>query len=206
MDHTIMTNKKGVSMPELIAYVALYGVVMSLLASLVFVIVSSARKINSQAILNRGSAIMYTELLSQIIILNPDVVNDVEYSADANTTSVEFQKKYTYNDEGERILIKNDDPEYQSKPIKIKYSYTKGNDNIDVLYTYLNGSTSTTKISLEYGMTITSVNSDSVVNVFRVDTQNSSNRYVTINGNLHFDNKKLEFNYVIPIFVVRDDD
>ena len=38
MEHIslIKRNKKGVSMAELIAYVALYGVVMSLLASLVF--------------------------------------------------------------------------------------------------------------------------------------------------------------------------
>ena len=42
MEH-ISNNKKGVSMVELIAYVALYGVVMSLLATLVFVIVQAAR-------------------------------------------------------------------------------------------------------------------------------------------------------------------
>ena len=64
MEH-ITRNKKGVSMVELIAYVALYGVVMSLLASLVFVIIQSARKVNGQAILNRGATIMYTEILSQ---------------------------------------------------------------------------------------------------------------------------------------------
>ncbi|MCR5308151.1 MAG: hypothetical protein K6E24_04065, partial [bacterium] len=61
-------------MPEMIAYVALYGVVMSLLASLIFVIIMAARKVNRLSILNRGVTIMYREILSQTITLNPDTV------------------------------------------------------------------------------------------------------------------------------------
>lgn len=204
MDRTITTNKKGVSMAEMIAYVALYGVVMSLLASLVFVIITSARKINSQSILNRGSAIMYTEFLSEVIALNPDTVSDVETSADSNTISITFEKKWKYNDEGERIAIATDDAEYANKPVKLKYSYTKGNSNIDIIYTFLNGTTSTGEISLEYNMKITSVNSDAITDVFSVYTQNSSSKYVTVHGNLNYDNKKMEFNYIIPIFVIKN--
>ncbi|MCR5462211.1 MAG: hypothetical protein K6E87_04000 [bacterium] len=193
-------------MAEMIAYVALYGVVMSLLASLVFVIISSARKINSQSILNRGASILYTELLSEIIRINPDYVGDVETTADGNTISIQFEKKYKYNDEGERIEIKSDDAEYANKPVKIKYSYTKGNDNIDVIYTSLSGVNTADTINLDYGMTITSVDSDSIENVFKVDKQNTSNKYVTINGNLNFDKKKMEFNYIIPIFTTIESD
>lgn len=205
MVRTTMTSKKGVSMVELIAYVALYGVIMSLLASLVFVIVKSARRINSQSILNRGSAIMYTEFLSEVINVNPDTVGDVETSADGNTISIQFEKKYKYTDEGKKVEIEADDAEYASKPVKIKYSYTKGNDNIDILYTMLNGTTSTSTISLDYGITITSIDSDEITDVFKVDRQNSSNKYVTIHGNLNFDNKKMEFNYIIPVFVADND-
>ena len=206
MARTLTNNKKGVSMAEMIAYVALYGVIMSLLASLVFVIVTSARKINRQSILNRGSAILYTELLSQIIALNPDVVEDVVTSEDGNTISIEFQKKYTYNDDGDRILIDDTMPEYQDKPVKIKYIYTKNTDNIVVIYTMLDGATNNSAISLDYGMTITSVNSDEITDVFKVDTQNSSNKYVTMNAYLNFDKKHIEFNFVIPVFVARDED
>ena len=55
-------------------------------------------------------------------------------------------------------------------------------------------------------MTITSVDSDSIENVFKVDKQNASNKYVTINGNLNFDKKKMEFNYIIPIFTTIESD
>lgn len=206
MVHTITTNKKGVSMAEMLAYIALYGVVMSLLASLVFVIISSARKINSQSILNRGSAILYTDFLSEVIRLNPDTVSNVETTADGNTISITFEKKWKYDDEGNRIEIAADDSEYTNKPVKMKYSYTKGNDNIDVTSTLLNGTSANSTINLDYGMTITSVNSDEITDVFRVDTQNSSGKYVTVHGNLRFDNKKVEFNFIIPIFVIKTDD
>ena len=206
MVHTTTTNKKGVSWIELIAYVSLYGVVMSLLASLVYVIVRSTRKINSQAILNRGSAILYTDFLSEVIRINPDTVSDVETTADGNTISITFEKKWKYDDEGNRIEIAVDDSEYANKPVKIKYSYTKNSDNIDVTSTLLDGTSSSTTIALEYGMTITSVNSDEITDVFRVDTQNSSSKYVTVHGNLNFDKRQMEFNYIIPIFIIKTDD
>jgi len=134
MEHTLQ-NKKGVSMVELIAYVALYGVVMSLLASLVFVIIQGARKVNAQSILNRGAVIMYTEILSQTIALNPDTVSPVTISDDGNTISVTFSKRFYYTDEGERRSI-SENAEYQNINTSIKYSYTKNNDNIDVLISW----------------------------------------------------------------------
>jgi hypothetical protein len=190
----------------MIAYVVLYGVVMSLLATLVFVIVKAARKINSQSILNRGASILYTEFLSQIVTLNPDTVSDVAISEDGNTISIEFEKKYKYNDEGKRVEIEADDAEYSYKPIKIKYIYTKGSDNINVVFTNLAGTNSYSTISLDFGMTLTSVNSTEITDVFKVDKQNSTNKYVTVHGNLHFDDKKLEINYIIPVFVIRGDE
>ena len=148
MEH-ITRNKKGVSMVELIAYVALYGVVMSLLASLVFVIIQSARKVNGQAILNRGATIMYTEILSQTISLNPDTVSDVvkTTSDGKDTISVAFEKRFFYNDEGEKKPI-SESTEYANRPVKIVYSYTEGNDNIDVSYVKIDNTASSSTINL----------------------------------------------------------
>ena len=95
MEHTLK-NKKGMSMPELIAYVALYGVVMSLLASLVFVIVSAARKVNAQSIMNRGATLLYTEILSQTVSLNPDSVTGPTINGD--TISITFEKVLAFNE------------------------------------------------------------------------------------------------------------
>ena len=209
MEH-ILQNKKGVSMAELIAYVALYGVVMSLLASLVFVIIQAARKVNAQAILNRGATIMYTEILSETIRLNPDTVSAASLSDDGNVINVTFEKKYYYTDDGERKNVEEGD-EYNGKVVKIVYSYTKGEDNIDVAM-YTKGATNpnTTTINLDYGMTITShpengADTDSIANVFSVDTQNTSNKYVTFHGDLHYDNKKMEFNFIVPVFTAKED-
>lgn len=203
MERTL-NNKKGVSMAELIAYVALYGVVMSLLASLVFVIIQAARKVNAQSILNRGATIMYTEILSQTINLNPDTVEDVILSADGNTISVTFSKRFYYTDEGERKSI-SENPEYQDKTTSIRYSYTKNNDNIDVLYTKGNGETSSNTINLDFKMRISSHDTDDISKVFTVDTQNTSNKYVTFHGDLHYDNKKMEFNFIVPVFTSREE-
>ena len=203
MEH-IIKNKKGVSMAEMIAYVALYGVVMSLLASLVFTIVQAARKVNRQSILNRGATIMYTEILSETISLNPDAVSPVTKSEDGNTISITFEKKYFYNDEGERKPI-SQSTEYANKPVKITYSYTKGADNIVVVYTKIDNTTTTSSINLDFKMTITSYNSEDIDTVFSVDSQNSSNKYVTFHGNLNFDKKAMEFNFIIPVFTAKED-
>lgn len=188
-------------MLELIAYVALYGVVMSLLATLVFVIIQAARKVNAQSLLNRGATIMYTEILSETISLNPDYVSDVTVVDD--TISIYFEKVYYYNDEGERLPISGN-AEYATKNTKITYSYTKGNDKIDVKFTTGNGSESTSTINLDYKMTVTSHDSNDISNVFSVYTQNKSNKYVTFHGDLHYDNKKMEFNFIVPVFTYRE--
>lgn len=224
MEHIslISHNKKGVSMAELIAYVALYGVVMSLLASLVFVIIQAARKVNNQAILNRGATIMYTEILSQTIALDADTVNDVEYKdASGNviadpasnkesidTVSVTFMKKWSYaTTDGEQHVDEtgatktyNTGERYPlENPSTIKYVYKKGTDNIDVIR---NGDeVNKTSINLDFKMTLTSVDDNNIYNCIQVNKQNTSNKYVTFNGYLHFDNKKMEFNFIIPVFV-----
>ena len=195
-------------MAELIAYIALYGVVMSLLASLVFVIIQAARKVNAQSILNRGATIMYTEILSETIRLNPDSVSDVLTSDDGNTISITFEKKYYYTDDGERKSISEND-EYQAQVTSVTYSYTKGNDNIDVLFKTGAGSESSSSINLDYRMTISSHpnsgdDTDDITNVFSVDTQNTSNKYVTFHGDLHYDNKKMEFNFIVPVFTAKE--
>jgi len=59
------SSKKGLTMIEMIAYVALYGVIMSLLATLVFVIIQATRRVNRQSILNRGTKMLYIEFLAQ---------------------------------------------------------------------------------------------------------------------------------------------
>ena len=212
MAHTypIYHNKKGTSMMELIAYVALYGVVMSLLATLVFVIVKAARRVNSQAILNRGCVLMYTEMLSQTVNLNPDTVSEPFYTNENNTINITFQKLYTYNDDGDRVNIRdaytanNADPtiaSYINKPLTITYSYTKGDDSIVFEITDIKNVKSTGKIDLDYGTTITSMTDDSLGNVITIDTQSSFNKYVTFHGRLKFDNKNMEFNFIIPVYV-----
>ena len=131
MEH-ILQNKKGVSMVELIAYITLYGFISSLLATLVFVIVQAARRVNAQSLLNRGATMLYTEILGQTIGLNPDTVSNVITSADGNTISISFEKRFYYTDEGERKSI-TENADYNTKITKITYSYTKDNDNIDVI-------------------------------------------------------------------------
>ena len=241
MEHIslIKRNKKGVSMVELIAYVALYGVVMSLLASLVFVIVQAARKVNRQAILNRGSILMYTEILSQTISLNPDTVSDVYYfkvdvtkdnynscfddsgkvKAEAvvadpenNKTSIKsvaitFTKKYDYYKQGDTIPSgKSEGDRYEIvDPSSITYILYKKDSapagkKSDCIYVINNGTEST--ISLDYGMTISSAETDdNIFDCIQVDKQNNSNKYVTFNGFLHFDNRTMEFNFIIPVYV-----
>ena len=216
----IKNNKKGVSMIELLAYVSLYGVVMSLLATLVFVIVKTARKVNDQAIINRGSTMMYTEILAQTTNFSPDTVSDVVYKdalgnviedpasnrANIDTISITFIKQYdyapsdgyvvgekTYN-EGDRIPLET--------PRTLEYAYKKGSDNIDIIK---NGDTENkASINLDYKMTI-SANSnpsdDDIYGCITVDRQNSTNKYVTFNGYLNFDDKKMEFKFIIPVFV-----
>ena len=200
MEH-ILKTKKGVSMVELIAYIALYGVVMSLLATLVFVIVNAARKVNAQSLLNRGATIMYTEILSETISLNPDYVSDVTTTDD--TISIYFEKVYYYNDEGERLPISGN-TEYATKTTRITYSYTKDTDKINVKFTTGNGAETTSTINLDYKMTVTSHDSTDISNVFSVYTQNKSNKYVTFHGDLHYDNRKMEFNFIVPVFTFRE--
>lgn len=202
MEH-ILQNKKGVSMVELIAYITLYGFISSLLATLVFVIVQAARRVNAQALLNRGATMLYTEILGQTIGLNPDTVSNVVTSADGNTISISFEKRFYYTDEGERKSI-TENADYNTKITKITYSYTKDNDNIDVLFTLGNGTQNTTSINLDFGMSITSHDSANINNVFSVDTQNESNKYVTFHGDLHYDNKKMEFNFIVPVFTAKE--
>ena len=194
MEHISLTchNKKGVSMVELIAYVVLYGAVMSLLASLTFVIITSARKVNRQAILNRGTTIMFTEILSQTVALAPDYVSDVDTSV-ADTISITFEKRHFYDDDGVRHDYAED--EIQS----IKYVYNKGDDNIVVIRN--NDIDNSGSINLEYGMIIQSVNSDSIDDVIEVNKQSSFNKYVTFHGNLIYDDKPLEFKFIIPVFI-----
>lgn len=202
MEH-ILQNKKGVSMVELIAYITLYGFISSLLATLVFVIVQAARRVNAQSLLNRGATMLYTEILGQTIGLNPDTVSNVITSADGNTISISFEKRFYYTDEGERKSI-TENADYNTKITKITYSYTKDNDNIDVIMIQGNGTQNTTSINLDFGMSITSHDSANINNVFSVDTQNESNKYVTFHGDLHYDNKTMEFNFIVPVFTAKE--
>ena len=211
-------NKKGVSMAELIAYVALYGVIMSLLASLVFVIIQAARKVNRQSILNRGATIMYTEILSETVALNPDTVDNVVYKdssgaiittvtddnkSSINSISITFSKKYGYaladNEEHAGVKYKQGDRYPLENPQYLTYSYTKRADNIEVIRN--NNTTNKGTINLDYKMTISSVDSDDIFGCIQVNKQSTSNKYVIFNGLLHFDSKTMEFNFVIPVFV-----
>ena len=203
MDHICQTchNKKGVSMIEVIAYIALYGLVVSVLASLTFTIILTARKVNRQAILNRASILVYTEILSQTISLNPDYVSDVTKSEDGNTISVTFQKKYKYTDDGDRVEITASDTEYANKATMITYSYTKNESNIKVVYTKLNGSHTDTQINLDYNIFISTKNTDDIDGVFSVVSSSSFNKSVVFNGFFNFDEKQLEFNFIVPVFV-----
>lgn len=210
----IFHNKKGVSLTELIAYIVLYGVVMSLLASLVFVIINSARKVNSQAILNRGASIMYTEILARTVALNPDTVSKVTYKignqeyttlpdgtnkTTIDSISITFSKINDYNDDGKKITL----PAANQK--HLTFTYNKGEDNIKVYSKEGTGNPVESSINLEYDMRISSSASDnptddSIYRVISCDIQNDASVYVTFNGYLKFDNKKTEFNFIIPVF------
>ena len=219
MEHTslINKNKKGTSMLELIAYVMLYGIVMSLLATLVFVIVQAARKVNRQAILNRGTTMMYTEILAQTTNLGPDTVDKVVYKnasgneitdpetnkTSINSISITFIKQYDYAPSDNYVVgdktYSEGDRYPLTTPLTLEYVYTKGTDYIDVVRNgdYDNKST----INLDYNMTISSVNDESIYGFISVDTQSTTNKYVSFNGCLNFDNRKMEFRFIIPVFI-----
>ena len=197
-------SKKGTSLVELIAYVVLYGVVMSLLATLVFVLITATRKVNRQAILNRGAKLLYTDFLAQSISFNADFVTINETIND--TVSITLEKHYRYNDEGDRIKIVADDSEYADKPVKLTYSYTKGQSKMFVKYEKLDGTSTNNSIDLGFGMTITSstAGDTDITKVFYIINKSSSNKSLVFNGMLNYDQKTLEFNYVVPIYVVTE--
>lgn len=197
------SSKKGTSLVELLAYISLYGIVMTLLATFVFVLVQTTRKTNRQSILNRGTKLLYTEFLAQAINFNADyvVVNEVIN----NTVSVSLEKHYRYDDEGNRIEIVAGDTVYANKPVKLTYSYTKGEDKMKFFYTKLDGSSTTpSEINLDYGMTITSSFADDsdISNIFTVVSKSSYNKSLIFNGKLNYDQKSVEFNFVIPVYVI----
>lgn len=196
------SSKKGITMIETIAYIMLYGVVMTLLATFVFVLIQSTRKVNRVSIINRGTKLLYTEFLAQAINFNADyvVINEIVN----DTVSVSLEKHYRYDDEGNRIEIVAGDTVYADKPVKLTYSYKKGESKMKYTYTKLDGSTSTADINLDYGMTITSTspNDNDISNVFTIVSKSTSNKSLIFNGKLNFDKKAVEFNFVIPVYVI----
>ena len=197
------SSKKGVTLIETIAYIMLYGAVMSLLATFVFVLIQQTRRVNRLSILNRGTKLLYTEFLAQAINFNADyvVVND-EVN---NTVSVTLEKHYRYDNEGNRIEIVEGDTEYANKPVKLTYSYKKGEDKMKYTYTKLDGNDSDPiEINLDYGMTITSTssNDEDISSIFTIIDKSNSNKSLIFNGMLNFDKKSVEFNFVIPIYVI----
>lgn len=196
------SSKNGVSMIETIAYIMLYGVVMALLATFVFVLIQSTRKVNRVSIINRGTKLLYTEFLAQAINFNADyvVVNEIVN----DTVSVTLEKHYRYDNEGNRIEIVADDPVYADKPVKLTYSYKKGESKMMYTYTKLNGSESSTEIKLDYGITITSAsaNDADISNIFTVVSKSNYSKSLIFNGKLNFDKKAVEFNFVIPVYVI----
>ena len=196
------SSKKGVTLIETIAYVMLYGVVMTLLATFVFVLIQTTRKVNRVSIINRGTKLLYTEFMAQAINFNADYVVVNETIND--TVSVTLEKHYRYDDEGNRIEIVAGDTVYADKPVKLTYSYKKGEDKMKYTYTKLNGDSTTTEIKLDYGMTITSssVNDTDISKIFTVVSKSNYNKSLIFNGKLNFDKKAVEFNFVIPVYVV----
>jgi hypothetical protein len=196
------SSKKGVTLVETIAYIALYGVVMSLLATFVFVLVQSTRKVNRVSILNRGTKLLYTEFLAQAINFNADYVVVNETVND--TVSVTLEKHYRYDDEGNRIEIVAGDTEYANKPVKLTYSYKKGESKMKYTYTKLDNSETTNEIKLDYGITITSAtaNDNDISNIFTLVSKSNYNKSLIFNGKLNFDKKSVEFNFVIPVYVI----
>ena len=207
MEH-ILKTKKGTSLVELIAYIALYGVVMSLLASLVFVLVTTARKVNRQAILNRGITTLYNEFLSKAISLDPDSVSPVTTSEDGNTISITLQKFWKYDDDGNKVKILPTDTEYADKVTKVTFSYTKGQKIVKIYNVTASGTEINTDVDLEYNMFITSTKDETdndISKVFTIDEQNSRCVSVIFSGYLNYDKKNIEFKYTIPIFTIADD-
>jgi len=198
------SNKKGVTLVEMIAYITLYGVIMTLLATLVFVIIQATRKVNRQSILNRGTKLLYTEFLAQAINFNADYVAINEPTTD--TVSITLEKHYRYDNEGNRIEIVAGDTEYANKPVKLTYSYKKGEDKMKFSYTKLDGTSTSADINLDYGMTITSTsaNDTDISNIFTIVSKSSYSKSLIFNGKLNFDKKSVEFNFVIPVYVIND--
>ena len=199
-----LSNKKGTSLVELLAYVSLYGVVMSLLATLVFVLTKTARSVNRQSVLNRGTKILYSEFLAQAINFNADYVNINEPAND--TVSVTLEKHYTYDHEGERVQIVAGDAVYANKPVKLTYSYKKGEDKMKIIYTKLDGSSTEGTVDLEHGMTISSstANDTDISNIFTIVSKSSYNKSLIFNGKLTYDKKSIEFNFIIPVYVINE--
>jgi len=205
MVRSSLSSKKGTSLIELLAYISLYGVVMSLLATLVFVLTKTARSVNRQSILNRGTKILYTEFMGQAINFNADYVVVNETIND--TVSVTLEKRYRYDNEGERIKIVAGDTVYANKPVKLTYSYKKGDNKMGIKYEYLDGRTiPDATVDLDNGVTISSSteNDTDISNIFTVVTKSSYSKSLIFNGKLTFDKKSVEFNFVIPVYVINE--
>jgi len=73
-----------------------------------------------------------------------------------------------------------------------------------VTYTKLDNSTTTSEINLDFGMTITSNsnNDEDISNIFTIVEKSSYNKSLIFNGKLNYDKKSLEFNFVIPVYVI----
>lgn len=199
-----LSKKKGVTLVEMLAYISLYGVVMSLLATLVFVLTKTARSVNRQSVLNRGTKLLYTEFLAQAINFNADYV--VINEAVNDTVSVTLEKHYRYDDEGERVKIVAGDAIYANKPVKLTYSYKKGEDKMKIVYTKLDNTSTEGIVDLDHGMTISSstTNDTDISNIFTIVSKSSYNKSLIFNGKLTYDKRSIEFNFIIPVYVINE--
>lgn len=206
--HSIVTNKKGVSVIEMLGYIILMGTVFSLLASTTYFIGTSAQKMKEKSNLNLASTELYTSFLSTMngTIMPDTIVVDDGSDPEKNTgTSVSFKKTKYYTSDGDEITDYSTPINGEgSKPINetintITYSYDSDNKAINTIRSNCFNSSVSATSSLD----IQFVNVDSFTFTRFVISKTIS--YVQFTGTLSLKNNAKatsDFNFVIPVYTI----
>lgn len=197
MKQSILLNKKGTSMVELLAYVILYGTVMSLLATMVFFIATTSQKTYEKSRLNIENVTLFSESLAVTTNLMAD---NVELQTDASgKKSIMFWKKYDFisadpdADQVDRKQVETDkEASLASKVNRVYFSFDEDNNDIVVKTTTPGGTEKSNALSVS-NVTLSDVDFDLIV-------ANEANSFVRVTGTMTCNKRSQSFSYIIPVF------
>lgn len=219
----VLHNKKGISMMELLAYTALSGTVMALLASVVLFVTNNTTRIYEKSKLNTQSTQLYSQTLNWINGLSPDTVNYVYITEshtetlDATTTNlvkdskgnpivigVEFYKRVEY------VNIDPNDPASERKAVSTDTLVNKQN-RIRFIYNSTDSSNTEITIKTQTPTQKSNGNQWEVTNLelkgvdiseasFELIVANEANTYVKFGGLMSYGKKSQSYSYMIPVF------